>query len=107
MDILAYMEHCQQAHVHIYLLYTFLKRSTASRMFSLWPKAEARTNPSPAAPNPLPGVVTISHFSRISANTSQESLPGNPTHTYGALSPPNTVNPMSSKVLRRILAFSL
>lgn len=28
------------------------------------------------------------HFSRISANTSQLGLPGKPTHTYGASSPP-------------------
>ena len=35
------------------------------------PKAEARTKPSPAGPKPLPGVVTMLHFSRISANTSQ------------------------------------
>jgi hypothetical protein len=36
-------------------------------------KAEARTKPSPAGPNPEPGVVTTSHLSRISANTSLQS----------------------------------
>jgi hypothetical protein len=54
----------------------------------LLPNALARTKPSPAGPKPLPGVVTMLHFSRISANTSQLGLPGKPTHTYGASSPP-------------------
>lgn len=134
------------------LLYTFLKRSTASMMLSRWPKALARTKPSPASrrrqsarfssvqrtghehggscgrhtqqfcregaqpasrrppkpptlydpnapsaaqgctpaahacphpagasspagPKPEPGVVTMSHFSRISANTSHDFWP--------------------------------
>jgi translation initiation factor IF-2 len=41
----------------------------------LLPNALARTKPSPAGPKPLPGVVTMLHFSRISANTSQLGLP--------------------------------
>lgn len=34
------------------------------------PNADARTKPSPAGPKPEPGVVTMLHFCRISANTS-------------------------------------
>lgn len=61
---------------------------TAPQAPHLLPNALARTKPSPAGPKPLPGVVTMLHFSRISANTSQLGLPGKPTHTYGASSPP-------------------
>lgn len=57
------------------LPYTTLNRRTASRMLSRWPKALARTKPSPPGPKPLPGVVTMSHFSRISANTSHDLRP--------------------------------
>ena len=53
----------------------------ASKMLSLCPNALALTNPSPPGPNPLPGVVTMLAFSRISENTSHELLPGNCTHT--------------------------
>jgi len=47
-----------------------LKRLTASLMLSREPKAEARTKPSPPGPKPEPGVVTMSHLSKMSVKTS-------------------------------------
>ena len=51
-------------------------RRQASSTSGRWPKAEKRIKPSPAGPKPEPGVVTTRHVSRISAKTSQLSLPG-------------------------------
>ena len=61
------------------LPYAALNLRTASSMSGRLPNALARTKPSPAGPKPLPGVVTMLHFSRISANTSHELRPGKPT----------------------------
>ncbi len=54
--------------------YSFVQESGDSPPPHLLPKALHLTKPSPAGPNPLPGVVTMSHFWRISANTSQLSV---------------------------------
>ena len=73
----------QHQHVCLRQLLTFLHEAAGfkaavdgptlqagRRETHLCAKADALTKPSPAGPKPLPGVVTMSHFCRICAQTS-------------------------------------
>lgn len=51
------------------------KRLTARTQSSYEPKAVSRTYPSPAAPNPTPGVHAMLHLSSNMSKNVQESMP--------------------------------
>ena len=58
--------------------------------------------------DPNPGFINLKlALNRTSAKTSQLGLPGKPTQTYGALSPPYTEKPRLVKQSLRMRAFSL
>ncbi len=79
-----------------------------SMTFSRELNAEIRKYPSPAAPNPDPGVMTTLASSSILSNMSQLVSPsGQATHTYGAFSPPKTLSPISEHASRSSLALPI
>ena len=67
----------------------FTMRSMAARVFSWVLNAVRRKYPSPAGPNPEPGVpATPALSSSWSKNSHEVVSPGVFSHTYGASTPP-------------------
>src|SRR4051794_14575612 len=90
-----------QSETHNRATIRFIASSTFSRLLN----ALNRAYPSPAAPNPLPGVQTTLACSSIASKNCQLETPlGVCTQTYGALMPPNTFMPALASFSRMILA---
>ena len=88
------------------MLKQFFIRFIASMQFSCVPKAVSRKYPSPAGPNPTPGVpTTCASFKSLSKNCHEPMPCGVFNQIYGELIPPTTSNPTAVSPSRITFAF--